>query len=83
MDGVAALQKEDADVREWFFEVLAHHHAALCDKLRETIDLADRWCKSGEQSDFDALEDYLENLLPNEAILVRFTYRCRLPLQAA
>jgi hypothetical protein len=72
MDVIKALRKEDADVRSWFFDVLKHHHPDLSGKLSKTSALADKWCTSGEQADFDQLEDYLENLMPNEAILVRF-----------
>ena len=67
----ALLTNEDKVLRDMFLEVVKHHHESLANTLLLVIDLADAWCKSGEQEDFDKLEECLENLKPDETILVR------------
>lgn len=66
-----SLEDLDKRLRDTFLEVVQHHHESLGETLLTVIALADKWCNSGAQQDFDALEECLENLKPDETILVR------------
>ena len=75
-DVIKNLREEDARCREWFLDVLKHHHPELTSKLQEVIKLAEKWTKSNDEDDFNELEDFLESLMPNETILVRARWLC-------
>ena len=70
-EAIARLKSDDTILRKMFLDVLKHHHEDLSIKLDVIFALADKWCQSHAQSDFDELEKYLEEMLPNEHILVR------------
>lgn len=78
----AGAEKEQSDrksklgdleevLRTVFRDVLQHHHPLLREKFDTILELAEGWCVSMEQKDFDVLEQTLEELKPDEAILVR------------
>lgn len=71
-DTIDILKDDDTILRKMFLDVLKHHHEDLSGKLDEIFAKADRWCETQEQSDFDELEKYLEEMLPSEHILVCF-----------
>lgn len=58
-------------LRTVFRDVLQHHHPLLREKFDKILELAEVWCTSMEQKDFDVLEQTLEELKPDEQILVR------------
>ena len=58
-------------LRTVFRDVLQHHHPLLRQKFDNILELAEVWCGSMEQKDFDVLEQTLEDLKPDEQILVR------------
>jgi hypothetical protein len=60
-------------LRGVFREVLQHHHPFLKAKFDKILEQAEVWCKSKNRDDFDKLEATLEELKPDEAILVRPT----------
>ena len=47
-----------------------HHHPNLARKVDVIYALAQAWCNSNEDSDFEMLEKYLSALKPEETILV-------------
>ena len=65
------LLEDDTLLRKIFLKVLEHHHPELAAKLGRVFTLSTTWCKSNTQEDFDELEVFLEELRPEEGILVR------------
>ena len=47
-----------------------HHHPNLARKVDVIYALAQAWCSSNDDGDFDMLEKYLSSLKPEETILV-------------
>lgn len=68
---VLDLAKEDAELRSIFKQVLEHHHKELAVKFDIVFAMSSAWCQSNKESDFEALEEKLEELKPSHAILVR------------
>eukprot|EP00878_Enallax_costatus_P019218 GHUV01020271.1.p1 GENE.GHUV01020271.1~~GHUV01020271.1.p1 ORF type:complete len:138 (+),score=14.72 GHUV01020271.1:206-619(+) len=66
------LRDDDSLLRQVFFNVLRHHHPNTANKVDVIYALSQAWCKSKDDSDFDLLEKYLNNLKPEECILVRW-----------
>lgn len=60
-------------LRTVFRDVLQHHHPKLKEKFDTILELAEKWCESMKQEDFDLLEQTLEALKPDEGILVRIS----------
>ena len=56
-----------------------HHHPNLARKVDVIYALAQAWCSSNDDGDFEMLEKYLSSLKPEETILVR-TDLLRIPL---
>eukprot|EP00892_Ulva_mutabilis_P004795 jgi/Ulvmu1/2688/UM014_0144.1 len=69
-DAQTLLDQFEERLRETFRHVLEHHHSDLRGKFDKILSKAEGWCKSLEQKDFDELERMLEELRPDEAILV-------------
>eukprot|EP00879_Flechtneria_rotunda_P028865 GHRR01031097.1.p1 GENE.GHRR01031097.1~~GHRR01031097.1.p1 ORF type:complete len:101 (+),score=12.91 GHRR01031097.1:187-489(+) len=67
------LRDDDSLLRQVFFNVLRHHHPNTANKVDVIYALSQAWCKSKDNGDFDLLEKYLDNLKPEECILVRCT----------
>ncbi|KAL4538926.1 hypothetical protein Ndes2526B_g02798 [Nannochloris sp. 'desiccata'] len=66
-----ALLKEDDDLlRQIFNQVFRHHHPQVANKMDVIFSLAQAWCMSESDSDFEMLEQRLEALGPDERILV-------------
>lgn len=66
-----ALLKEDDDLlRQTFLSVFREHHPQLANKVDVIFALAQAWCMSESDSDFEMLEKRLEALTPDESILV-------------
>jgi phosphoenolpyruvate carboxylase len=66
-----ALLKEDDDLlRQTFLSVFKEHHPQLANKVDVIFALAQAWCLSESDSDFELLEKRLEALTPDESILV-------------
>lgn len=66
-----ALLKEDDDLlRQIFSQVFRQHHPQLANKVDVIFTLAQAWCMSESDSDFEMLEKRLEALKPDERILV-------------
>ncbi|KAL4423808.1 hypothetical protein ABPG75_001109 [Micractinium tetrahymenae] len=66
-----ALLKEDDDLlRQTFLSVFREHHPQLANKVDVIFALAQAWCLSESDSDFEMLEKRLEALTPDESILV-------------
>eukprot|EP00879_Flechtneria_rotunda_P019395 GHRR01020372.1.p1 GENE.GHRR01020372.1~~GHRR01020372.1.p1 ORF type:complete len:416 (+),score=77.29 GHRR01020372.1:187-1434(+) len=64
------LRDDDSLLRQVFFNVLRHHHPNTANKVDVIYALSQAWCKSKDNGDFDLLEKYLDNLKPEECILV-------------
>lgn len=67
------LRDDDSLLRQVFFNVLRHHHPNTANKVDVIYALSQAWCKSKEDGDFDLLEKYLNNLKPEECILVSYS----------
>lgn len=77
-DARKLLREDDSLLRQIFLSVLKHHHPKLASKIDVIYALSQAWCEGGSEEEFDALEHYLQQLKPEETILVRARRpRCR------
>jgi hypothetical protein len=65
------LREDDSLLRKIFLDVLRHHHPNLAVRIDEIYEHATKWCTSSSEEDFTQLEGYLQQLKPEETILVR------------
>lgn len=72
--GASLLRDDDSLLRQMFFGVLRHHHPNLARKVDVIYALAQAWCNSDEDADFDMLQKYLSDLKPEEKILVASSF---------
>lgn len=68
------LREDDSLLRKIFFNVLRHHHPNVANKVDEIYALANAWCESNSDDDFEALEKFLSGLRPEEYILVASSF---------
>lgn len=78
----ALLREDDNLLRQTFFTILRHHHPELTTKVDVIYALAQAWCYSESESDFEMLDKRLTDLKPDEAILVSYCLRLYLLLQS-
>ncbi|KAK9814631.1 hypothetical protein WJX72_009042 [[Myrmecia] bisecta] len=64
------LQEDDSLLRSSFLAILRHHHPKLASKIDVIYALSSAWCESEDPADFEALEQRLAALNPDEQILV-------------
>lgn len=72
------LAHDDQLLRKLFLGVLKHHDSELASKSMAVFELSEMYCTSHSKEDFDNLENYLEDLKPNEAIMVRAPCCCQI-----
>lgn len=65
------LREDDNLLRQTFFSILKHHNAPMAHKVDIVYALAQAWCYSESERDFEMLEARIKDLQPHEMILVR------------
>lgn len=65
------LREDDNLLRQTFLNLLNHHHPELAHKINVIYALSRSWVFSESASDFEMLQKRLEDLNPDELILVR------------
>lgn len=71
------LREDDNLLRQTFFSILKHHNAPMAHKVDIVYALAQAWCYSESERDFEMLEARIKDLQPHEMILVRCTMRSK------
>ncbi len=66
------LREDDNLLRQTFFSILKHHNAPMAHKVDIVYALAQAWCYSESERDFEMLEQRIKDLQPHEMILVGF-----------
>lgn len=72
--GGSRLSADDHMLRNLFLSVFRHHHPELAPKIDRIYALSEGWCSTESDADFKRLTETLEDLQPEELILVRFTH---------
>lgn len=68
------LREDDSLLRQIFFNILRHYHPNLASKVDVIYALSQAWTVSKSEGDFKLLEKYLDDLKPEETILVASSF---------